>query len=118
MTKRKGFDFDPDYPNRPVHPDFKLLSDLLVAYDDKGSGGVDAQLAQLGGADVNSIFYMAAHRAELAEQRMKDQDPVARLAAAWIDGFMLAAQFTREKMLALTDASTQDGSRRTGEKKP
>jgi len=114
MTERKGYDYDPQFPDRPLHPDFKMLSQMVIELDGKSDD--PGWVIDHAGIDPSSLLYMARQRALHADRLMdKSGSESERLAAAWVDGFILAVSFIREKLYSLEDVVTKDGGRRTGE---
>lgn len=83
---------DPRFPDRPQHQDYYRLMDAVAYLDGaatEGNQGVES-ITQ-GIVDVDSLTYMATHRARLASQ--VTGMPEELLAALWIDAFCVGAKF-------------------------
>ena len=78
----------PDFPGRPDHPDFWLLSQAVLDQDGQADVGqpVDDILARR--IDPDSAVYMAMQRALRIDPASQPQ-----LAAAWIDGLLIGMAF-------------------------
>ena len=78
----------PDFPGRPDHPDFWLLSQAVLDQDGQADAGqpVDDILARR--IDPDSAVYMAMQRALRIDPASQQQ-----LAAAWIDGLLIGMAF-------------------------
>lgn len=100
------------FPNRPKHPDFALLSE--VALDCDAIADADPTLsgaADLIGrvADGESVAYMAVQRATMAAEQDRLSSVVPSrtaalrrrhmVAGAWADGFVIGSGFNALKLL-------------------
>jgi hypothetical protein len=90
------------FPGRPSHPDFAVLSTIVIGQDEASHGdGFDFGSHVAGFIDTRSLTYMAEQRA----RRMVDQvrgpltrdGLVAAIAAAYLDGFMAGCLFNGQK---------------------
>lgn len=104
---------DPDFPNRPQHPDFWWLSDHVLAMDDASEDqpgfSVGDALAGLP-IDPTSLTYFAQNRAMLAVNLATATSDLPNLpmtnrlrlivtslvAGAYIDAFVLGAAYGRK----------------------
>lgn len=78
--------------NRPDHPDFWLMAEVMQDFDQAADEGADFD--RLVGVDTESLFYGATQRS----LRIPVGTPVTQHAsAAWIDGFVLGMNFQRRK---------------------
>ena len=56
--------YDPNFPDRPQHPDFDVLSQAVIRTDGLADKGLTVQdIFILAGLDFDSILYMAQQRA-------------------------------------------------------
>lgn len=86
---------DPDYPDRPQHPDFHRLMGVVAYLDGQaveGNKPADEVAAQV--VDMESLEYMAIQRAIRASQITGL--PVPTLASLYLDGFVTGVFFQRE----------------------
>jgi hypothetical protein len=90
---------DPDFPVRPDHPDFWLLSQAVIGQDAQAEGGqpVPDILGRI--IDPASAVYMARQRA-LRLLGWTSPDPEMQLTAAWIDGLLAGMAFRHLKAAA------------------
>lgn len=83
---------DPQFPERPQHPDFHRLMDAVNYLDGESSEGnrpaheVAAELI-----DVDSLDYMAMQRAKMMSRLTGV--PVHVLASIWMDSFCAGVKF-------------------------
>lgn len=91
---------DPNFFNRPDHPDFWRLSRLVRKHDED-----DAAFEAVVGAvvDLDSALYMADQRALRSMAMLPTFDAAtpaqrrALLGALYLDAFMLGAAFAKDK---------------------
>jgi len=97
---------DPRFPDRPDHPDFWKLSEIINHFDDLADKGMDLMdVAILKGLDLKSLVYMAKQRALRALDTYKDTEAYpegstneeTRVAASWLDGFMAGQDFGEDR---------------------
>lgn len=84
----------PEFPNRPAHPDFARLSELVLELDAQSheADGVDDIIARI--VDEGSVSYLAFQRALRVVQLMGDRgDPVVRAAGLYVEGFVMGYRF-------------------------
>lgn len=95
----------PDYPDRPSHPDFARLVDLVLQLDgtvrerpdgsqrspsdDDGIEGVDAIVAGI--VDPESLSYMAFQRS--LRGTMLGGEPTLRGAALYLEAFIMGFRY-------------------------
>lgn len=87
-----------NYPERPNHPDFWVLSRIIIDQDKRAEGPMPLEdmVAQV--ADVRSVSYMASQRAlRAAGPIVATRYAHARLQAVWMDAFLAGATFQAEK---------------------
>lgn len=86
---------DPRFPDRPTHPDFWRISEVLTQLDGKateGGHGLPEIVAAV--ADLGSVTYAARQRARMIKaQTGLDFVSEELLAAVWIDAFTTGATF-------------------------
>lgn len=101
---------DPNFPDRPQHPDFWRISEVVLQLDSRlaeenlPDEEIQAQVSEV--VDLDSLQYMAAHRSgQCLKQIMDDMElpePVRELltpiifpimAASWSDAFLMGATF-------------------------
>lgn len=82
-----------DYPGRPDHPDFWLISQALIDQDAQADSGQDAEEILAAMIDPDSVTYAALQRAG------RSSNPGPAVAAAWLDGFLtgMAVQQLKNK---------------------
>jgi hypothetical protein len=89
-----------DHQGRPMHPDFDLLSKIVLGLDDNPDSSQD--FADFIGSIVDpaSITYMANGRAMMALHTLGEPPTLQWLAAfgaMYIDGFLLGIEFAKHK---------------------
>lgn len=84
-------EFFGEHPNRPDHPDFWHLSEIVLEHDATSAetGGIEAVLAEC--IDTDSVGYMAVQRAVRAAT--SGEPTLLKLGACFIDGFALGVKF-------------------------
>src|SRR5687768_16897617 len=96
---------DPEYPNRPDHPDFERLAALCRAMDtaaeQRGFSLMD-HLAKY--MDPTSLTYVAGQRAIRIDLTA---DPQAIAMVAWIDGFVLGQEMGQRRGLIPRDGQNR-----------
>lgn len=115
---------DPEFPDRPQHPDFWALSEAVCSVDKyAGTGKTVADVLDDAHFDADSLIYMARQRARrmLAHAKGGDvanEQMVASLAAVWIDGCLAGLKVGDERSTIavdqVIDASVENGNRRQG----
>lgn len=85
-----------DFPNRPDHPDFWLLSETMVDIDSAADDGTSADRVLNPMVDSSSVMYAASQRG-LRAHRMLSGGRTA-FAAAWLDGFMVGALYRQRRL--------------------
>jgi hypothetical protein len=94
---------DEQHPDRPTHPDFLKLAQIVTQFDDLADKGMDLMdVAILKGLDMASLVYMAKQRALRAKTAYNPVDfpnsnEETRMAASWLDGFMAGQDFGATK---------------------
>lgn len=96
-----GFDplADERFPNRPQHPDFWRLSEIILQMDGdttEGKQEFEEQIAK--NVDVRSATYMAEQRSMFAMSQvvtpiMGAYEIQTLLAVMWLEGFLSGARF-------------------------
>lgn len=97
---------DPNFPDRPDHPDFWRLSAAVCGNDAEADNGkaVGDIIAEV--IDPASLYYMLKQRVMRANAMLPGG---AEPGVEWLDGFMAGVRYA--------EASTaQDGNRRQGVK--
>jgi hypothetical protein len=90
-----------DFMDRPTHPDFGLLSEIVVGNDNRSRHpefDYRTYLATI--IDPDSATYMATGRAKLmlaALGPLVSKRELARTASVYLDGFVHGAEFARRK---------------------
>lgn len=88
---------DPRFPDRPTHPDFWRISEILLANDgDATEGRRSIPEIVTAVVDVESLTYAAKQRARIACEALglpTSDGWVAKLASVWIDAFTAGATF-------------------------
>lgn len=86
---------DPDYPNRPQHPDYWRLVNVVNYFDGEAvEGAKDLDDVLDGIVDAESLTYMAQGRALRLTQATGI--PAGPLAGIWIDAFAAGVKFQQE----------------------
>lgn len=101
-----GFDplHDPDFPDRPQHPDFWRMSQAALFLDGEANeGGKSIPAIHEGLVNLESLVYMAEQRVSaLAQEKMgfvlQEQDPEVRalLLTIYIGAFTHGIVFQKE----------------------
>lgn len=90
----RGMPYDPAFPDRPRHPDFARLVEVVTRVDDLVDRGERDPLAIAAEVvDGDSVTYMAVQRARRLS--LATGLPVPALAAIFLDGFVAGAGFER-----------------------
>ena len=86
---------DPRVPNRPTHPDFWRISEVLLQNDGQATeGGQSMGEIVKETVDLKSLTYIAQQRGGMACQRMGLPESLSMvLASTWMDAFMAGARF-------------------------
>lgn len=108
---------DPNFPDRPDHPDFWEMVDAVQEMDnlaDSGEGSIQA-FFEVMGFDADSLAYMARQRGLRAVRVFPDSgDQVRGMGASWMDGFMTAMVMMRHRQSAEVEVMLE-GSHRTNQ---
>lgn len=86
---------DPRFPERPTHPDFWRISEVLLQHDGEAvEGDLPVEEIVKETVDMKSLTYVAMQRAGIACQRSGLPEAlVPVLAGTWLDAFMAGAKF-------------------------
>lgn len=89
------FDLFGGFPNRPDHPDFWKLSNVVLWMDGacEDEGGFKRVMAEAG-VDARSLVYMAHQRAMRAYNGT-DQATLMALTAVYLDAFLAGVHFVK-----------------------
>src|SRR4051812_38164089 len=96
---------DPNHPDRPQHPDFWRLSEIILELDGKFSeeGMENFDDFVNGEVDLDSIMYMAMQRA----LRLRGRN-LGSISAIYVEAFLVGRRFERryafEKRYGTTDS--------------
>lgn len=89
---------DPRFPDRPTHPDFIKLSEVVQEYDDRAENKGEDPFA-LTGVDEESLLYLIRNRFGIFGQRTDRErwfeEHEMFLMALYLDAFALGAAVTR-----------------------
>jgi hypothetical protein len=88
---------DPRFPDRPQHPDFWRLSDVVLQLDGQATEG-DRTIPEImtGLVDPESLTYVALNRAGLLCQHLGLPESIRpALAATWLDAFAAGVSFEK-----------------------
>lgn len=104
---------DPEFPDRPQHPDFWAMVAAVQRHDE--AANAEAVLAEAG-IDVGSLTYMARQRALRATQLglvpdSKD-DLILTMASVWFDAFLVGLSMGKERAVKQVLEEGSDGNRR------
>lgn len=108
---------DPEFPDRPQHPDFWAMSRAVVSIDKEVDGGKTVeQVLNEARIDTDSLVYMARQRALRMAQAFPNPDAelLARLASVWIDAFLAGLAVGDERAVTQVLEKGSDGNRRQG----
>lgn len=108
---------DPNFPNRPQHPDFWDMVSAVTTLDEAGDAGTPIeQISARYGIDFDSLVYMANQRALRAEKLFVNSPaPMqAKYSANFIDGFMAGVLVGQRKAVTQVLNEGDDGNRRQG----
>ena len=108
---------DPEFPNRPQHPDFWAMSRSVVerdrAVDESGDLGKVLDEANV---DTDSLLYMARQRALRMIQNTPtpetDEELMVSMASLWMDAFLVGLDVGSEKAVTQVLEKGSDGNRR------
>jgi hypothetical protein len=107
-------------PNRPQHPDFWKLTEIILGLDGAVEAGEDVNHTRLGKAvDLTSVRYTSVQRAKRTLLFAKEHSwpPVRALAAAWLDGFPTGHQLGVQDLPGVGEApkpGREPGEMRSG----
>lgn len=110
---------DPQFPNRPDHPDFWLMSKVVTQHDDLCDTGTEEEggFAKTIQVDIASLGYMAGQRTKRAIDLLQD-NPVDGIKALphevgvmlWMDAFTAGQRFAQLQGDGVT--ASVEGNRR------
>lgn len=86
------------FPRRPTHPDFWVLSRIIIDQDNRAEGHAvpfEELISQV--VDAQSVIYMASQRAMRARMLLTSGPIERRLTSLWLDAFMAGAAFQKAK---------------------
>lgn len=86
---------DPRFPDRPQHPDFWRISEVVLQNDGQADEGeMPVQDILKDTVDLESLSYFAMQRAGMNCQRLGLPDALKTvIAGAWMDAFFAGARF-------------------------
>lgn len=90
---------DPNFPDRPDHPDFWRLSEAVMHNDTMADNGASVQdiLGDLGIADANSVGYMAGQRVMRAvHHNFLSEEVRALFTSLYLDAFALGLRVAQK----------------------
>lgn len=111
---------DPNFPDRPQHPDFWALSEAVCQQDNYADFGMTvAEIIDMAKIDPDSLFYVAKQRGLRLFQSMPDastpEEVIGSLAAIWIDAFLAGLKVGDGRtMIDVEQVLDADGNRRQG----
>lgn len=88
-------DPDPNFPDRPKHPDFDLLSKVIIGLDKFADAGEGFDEIMVDAVDSDSLLYMATQRIHRA--MMSTASPGEIVMALYLDAFALGYHYAWEK---------------------
>ncbi len=85
---------DPDFPNRPMHPDFARLSAASIRMDELSKTGSPPEVI---GIDPDSLLYGLANRmgAALSDPIVSMMPIEVQVQGAWLDGFAVGIEYQK-----------------------
>jgi hypothetical protein len=97
------------YPNRPDHPDFWKLCDVLLQQDGSLEDGGDFEVILSEVVDPESLAYVAMQRAQrLVMNGSIPMTAIPTYAAIFLDGFTTGVRFERKRSTT-SEGDTHDG---------
>jgi len=103
---------DPNFPDRPEHPDFWGLSEIITTMDDTADTKGPHIVWQEDGVDITSLTYMARQRALRAKNLLVGATEKEKLTIMWLDAFTAGLRFARKQ--AQPTITIDDSQHRTG----
>lgn len=90
---------DPAFPDRPQHPDFWKLSEIILQLDGmKESSGATVADEISKEVDRDSFLYMLQNRSMMAAELFGlPPEASLTLAAVWMEGFIVGSRFSKRK---------------------
>lgn len=88
---------DPRFPERPTHPDFWRMSEVILQHDGEATEG-DQSMEEIvkDTVDLQSLTYFAMQRAGTSCQKMGLPEALApALASVWMDAFLAGTKFQK-----------------------
>jgi len=100
---------DPRFPDRPDHPDFWALSEIICDHDRMCDESTDEEsgMAKTFRADIRSVGYMANQRAARVQDLLGDATERERLVIMWLDAFNAGQRFGEERAAKITVDDSQ-----------
>ena len=87
-----------NYPGRPDHPDFWLISQAIIDQDAQADAGQDADVILSRMIDPASASYAAVQRGLRGEMRYRGKRVSPELLGAmWMDGFLAGMRVQQAK---------------------
>lgn len=103
---------DPEFPDRPQHPDFWAMSRAVIEKDKEVDGGKSIeQVLDEASIDTDSLIYMARQRSLMMARAIPEatDETIARLASVWIDAFLTGLAVGDERAEKGTDGNRRSG---------
>lgn len=93
---------DPDFPDRPQHPDFMAMSEVVRNNDTMLEGeGFNFEQFVNAQIDLDSLMYMARGRVWLAARERNELPStgveLAEQMSLWLDAFLVGLQLGKER---------------------
>lgn len=85
------------FPERPDHPDFWMMSQIITDQDNRATSHADSfesLIAEV--VDVQSLIYMASQRA-LRARILTTGSFEEKMISMWIDAFVAGVEFAKTK---------------------
>jgi len=86
---------DPNFPDRPTHPDFDKLSKVIIGLDTLADQGQGFDEIMVDAVDPESLIYMMDQRIRRAV--MSKASPSEIVMALYMDAFALGYHYAWEK---------------------
>lgn len=103
----------PEFPDRPDHPDFRLIAEIVQDIDAQAELGVD--IATLTEADLPSVVYLADNRLFILSGKTgwyQSMSPTLRLKLIgfYLDAFTIGVSFGKRRTSGTETGTAGEGS--------
>lgn len=109
MTYHDPAEQDEQFPDRPTHSDFVLLSNLIQSIDNRAEA--DVPIEEITGTDHDSLIYFIMNRINIMQERLGAGFPPqlkALLFSVYVDAFTIGRAFGEARTEEAIRTNTPD----------